>query len=492
MSWDYGTRSAAQDEFRAAAIAESSEESRINMTTAIFSAAYWSRMWIVQEVILSPAAAIFTGTEEVDIDCLSIFLGDTREAMLNSRGPLEETCLLAWRLLNWRQTRLEKASNTPGAADTGFSKLSTLFPTFSTSGAQNPVDRVFALLALAKNTKGFTVEYAWKAQDVFRYTVEFCMDGTATVDELLLTGAHLLETLELLRSPGVRRSVTYGGSRGSNVKLPLPKRGATFTPGDAARAPVRFDGFSAPGGGVAWALSNLVWSDAMVQMRNDAGDDVSAEVHHEIVLFAVRDGKAVHVFEYAIARLDDTIGRWVVRYARAHEYLRGEARMGEEDNELHVGCRRVGFWAGVPSEEAWYFDGPYFAGQQRHAAAAAAATSSRDGKSASRGKRLAGDLESTDLGTQDCLWSWSVPTIELGDTAVHKGRQSRLEPSTRSASAQAEPWSPMTGARPGRVYPRWFASTRAKMETDVRAKITDPGNIFPRAARPTTFFLRTE
>lgn len=451
-------RITAQETFKT--LASSTEEHRTRMAAKLFSAHYWSRMWIAQEIMLSPTASLFTGPEDIDIDCLSAFLEDTKERMLKANHTGGSLDLVGWQLLDWRQSKIDKVL-TVTDADTGtagfFPKLSTLFPKFSASGCQNPVDRVFGLLSLAKNTIGFKVEYAWSPEDVFRYTLEFCMD-LRTIDELLITGAHLIEALEL--RPQHRRSTHASKSSTNPKKSRLAKR-ETFA-GSSSRGVLQLGDFSPPSGSAPWAISSMTWSKADLQMPDRSGGSAVETI--ETVYLAIRDGKSIHAFEYAVVQLKTR--RWIVKYARIHEYLKGEPQMGKDK----VSIGRDGLWVGLPSEDVWYYDGPYFVRQR---------------KASLELHEVQGGGSTQDKET---LLAWNAPNLEVCDTAVHKGRQSRLTPSIRSISPETEPWSPEMEDTSGREYAQHFRSARARVERDIKEKITDLDQSSFSTARPSTVF----
>lgn len=422
--------------------------------------------------MLSPTASIFTGPEDVDIDCLSICLDDTKERLLKANHRGGSLDLIGLQLLNWRQSKLDKAFNMNGA-ETGtsgfFPKLSTLFPKFSTNGCQNPVDRVFGLLSLAKNTIGFKVEYAWSPEDVFRYTLEFCMD-LRTIDELLITGAHLLAALEL--GPPCTRSTCIIKSNTTRNKARISKR--VMFAGNSSSGSIQLGDFSGPNGTASWAISSLVWCKSDLRIPDRAGSSTAEDT--ETVYLAIRDGRSTHAFEYAVVQLES--GQWVVKYARVHEYLRGAPQMGEDK----VSHGRRGLWVGLPSEDVWYYDGPHYVRQRKapvefHDVLQCGGNDSYE---------TSPDSQPGDMVT---LLAWSAPNIAILDTVVHKGRQSRLAPSVRSFSPESEPWTPEVAATSAQRYPRLFQSVRNKLEKDIREKITELGQSPFSTARPSTVFL---
>lgn len=465
------------------------------MVSDLFSVQYWTRTWIAQEIVLSPAASIFTATEEVDIDCLSVVLEDAKshDSQTSSR--------IGWRLLDWRQTRLDKTSSMDNmnwntdvdvaGASVSIPRLWTLFPLFSANGCQNPVDRVYGALSLAKNTAGFKVEYAWSVENVLRYTLEFCM-ADRTIDELLVTGAHLVEALEL--RPHLRRS-TYGGkSQQKPAPTKIAKRG-TFPKASNSLGAVHLDDFSNPSGGAPWAISTLQWSKADLHYCQDTEHpgDTASEVL-DAVYFAVRNGSSVHVFEYAVARPGDGT-RNVVKYARAHEYVRGEPRMGEDN--LQPG--RKGMWVDLPSEDVWYYDGPSFADSRRPGDVPSVELQEHVQSLAGRQSKNVGTKApaSTPGNTkaQHCsLWSWMAPNIEVSDDSVYKIRQNRLEPSIRTATSEAEPWDTAGRGTSNRQYAQVFLSAKEKVMKDIQKRTKDglgQGESSPPSstARPSTVFV---
>lgn len=56
-------------------------EDKARMAAQLSLAQYWTRMWIAQKVILSPAMSFFTRPDEVDIDCLSVLLDGIKELL---------------------------------------------------------------------------------------------------------------------------------------------------------------------------------------------------------------------------------------------------------------------------------------------------------------------------------------------------------------------------------------------------------------------------
>jgi len=155
---------------------------------------YWSRIWIVQEMMLPPETTIFSGMCEVTLRLFAFVM-----VKLFMIGELTDTIhyLPDWRFM-WSQftlywTDFDITRETP---------LLSLIRSFAHSGCFNKIDRVYALLSLAQNGHEFAIDYDVDLETLFRRTMSFSMDNKS-LDDFLLAGATLIEALEIrpIRTP---------------------------------------------------------------------------------------------------------------------------------------------------------------------------------------------------------------------------------------------------------------------------------------------------
>jgi hypothetical protein len=146
---------------------------------------YWSRIWIIQEVMLPSKAVIL-----VDLRSFAFIIVELRGRLLVHREWRRFTTLPGYWFM------FEKYDTRPLDIELPF-----LVRNFSSSRCNNIFDRVYAMLSLVKNGHQFTVNYDAAPETVLRRTMLFCMDetckGKLSLDELLEVGAMLITTLKV-------------------------------------------------------------------------------------------------------------------------------------------------------------------------------------------------------------------------------------------------------------------------------------------------------
>jgi hypothetical protein len=300
-----------------------------------WSLSYWNRTWIVQEIML---------LQDKPTDLLILITTDLIKMSALCLSFLEVKMLVyenGWGILPRGEmycgSRVFKEEKlfAPGT----WTSLPDIFRHFRGSSCSDKRDRIFALLSLTEEEPRITVDYEVSTLELFRNVMEQYMDGK-TIDELLLLGAHLIEGLELRRSPLEREQYTAFniGSQRPSLNLTRVQSRATS----------------------ATAVSVPAWTDAILEIY----DNLSKENPHPefksclmlCIYVTIFDAEDVHVFEYAIEEHDAFVR---VKYARMHEFI--------QDQPVHLRCRgtlaRIErelrtddlVWLTLPSENVYYY-----------------------------------------------------------------------------------------------------------------------------------------
>lgn len=431
---------------------------------------YWSRVWIVQEIILAPSVAIFLGSKALDLDAFAGLVEEVNRTPVwykelwgtNGYGDPDST---AANLLRWRHHRLLPRAGThpqsPG--------LATVVPLFTTAGCRDSLDRVYAFLSLDRGTKDFVVDYKMSAEEVFRYTMDYLMEGKS-LDHLLYLGISLLEALEIKPA---REDI-------ENREMGLYKRqkvGSIVLGNYTSMAP--------GGNPVSSAISSLVWSNAILANGPVIASNVPCVYH------TVRDGRSTHVFEYAFKSLPS--GRIVVAYARTFEYMYGSPITANNRQEL---AERF-VWVSLASEQVWFTIGPSYEAADFDSepegstdpegsccSSSSSGEESGDGEDSSDPEENGYFSSSSDPGGPERsragshqtgaynryeLWSWRSPRIELVDRPPqerHGPGLNRLRPAEREWPYE-KPWD--SGSQTGR--PRFFLCIQNRVAKDIRKQL---------------------
>ena len=156
--------------------ARESREQHENTWFDLRSRAYWTRTWIVQEVILAKDLHLYCGNQHVSWDLFDDF--DLRLAMdLNFRQGRESPYLAeAPPGLNGLKMYLDKTQQ--GRHDLNhFYSLYTLLVYFWETKCKDPRDRIFALLSLAPRHEGkaaLVVDYTKDIVQLYLQAFDYC------------------------------------------------------------------------------------------------------------------------------------------------------------------------------------------------------------------------------------------------------------------------------------------------------------------------------
>lgn len=307
-------------------------ESVITDIIQFLSLPYWSRIWIVQEVVLSPRKVLFLGTGEVQLRLFSQVLPALAEDCAGSYQQPEGIMSLPGELFTWPEYA------TPNTVHPQHGQLlSWLVRGFAHSGCFDKRDHVYALLSLAQNGHKFTIDYDINAETLLQRTLSFCMDNIP-LDELLLIGATLIRVLEIrpVRAPSTMpktRDVSHSSIPISSIER---SRDSCLVINLEHSMPV----------------SSPVWGEAVLDIADDSGHLLRRDTTLCIYI-VISDATDIHIFEYAVKEDDSGI---CIMYARAHEYMRGKPQIYKEP--LDISHRESYIWVDLPSEKVYYYADP--------------------------------------------------------------------------------------------------------------------------------------
>ncbi|RSL63174.1 hypothetical protein CEP54_005286 [Fusarium duplospermum] len=196
--------------------------------------------------------------------------------------------------------------------------LASLIPKFANSGCEEKKDRVYALLSLADDGDPALVDYRISEDVLFRNIMALMKRHKRPMDELLLIGEALIEALELWPATTPLSSILeINFDDPEDITLPI-------------------------------------WGSATLERKAGAGT-VRETIKTTCMYVGIHDGPNVHVFEYAVEKPAE---RPIVKYSRAHEYLRGHppaSIVPASDDEVMY------FWLeNMPSEALHYFSNTGF------------------------------------------------------------------------------------------------------------------------------------
>lgn len=146
---------------------------------------YWSRVWIVQEVLKPKLILLVYGEHELPWDQLSTFLDNLRFAD-PCPAPLPEG-LFSSRLNILDQTRDQSSS---GCA---FASMKDVLLDYGSSYCSEKKDRIFALLSLGIGGDKLKVDYTMHLYDLFMEAIRLW--GAHSVDDSLILAKLLAEDL---------------------------------------------------------------------------------------------------------------------------------------------------------------------------------------------------------------------------------------------------------------------------------------------------------
>jgi len=100
------------------------------------------------------------------------------------------------------------------------------------------------------------------------------------------------------------------------------------------------------------SVASPVWGEALLDMADDSDHLLSRDATPCLYL-PIYDAGDVHIFEYAVEENDSGV---FVKYARAHEYMRGAPQIYKEP--LNISNNESYLWVDFPSEKVYYFANP--------------------------------------------------------------------------------------------------------------------------------------
>jgi len=255
--------------------------------------AYWSRVWIAQEVLLPSKYRVFVfdGAISHQMVILSEYLSAIAVGVAGS--PRKEPFGL--RYFDWRSaaSQFHQTSHLKPS-------LSSLLSLFASCGCQEKRDRIFALLPLADTKPCIEIDYDTDLESLFREILGLFMTEN-TIDEVMILGAQLIEALELRGPTATTNDIT---SIELDISPVLDTRSVNIR-----RPPIK-------------PVAPLVWSQSTLALEEPLEEPYLACYRQSTscVFVGIFDAENVHILEYAVDKKDPGV---VVRYARALEYQQG-------------------------------------------------------------------------------------------------------------------------------------------------------------------------
>jgi hypothetical protein len=385
---------------------------------------YWNRMWIAQELLGPAEGAIFlfcgtqihiSGDMWPFLKCLDeLELGTTKDSLLQSHLQPSHLRYLDWgRMVNGDISEAPK-EDLRVLRDDALRLLASYLAHFDRAGCSDKRDRIYALLSLVPDVLDIKVDYTADTRDIFVDVLEKLMSASP-IDALLRLGANLIQALDI-RRPSDTHERKASTQKPYQIAIERP-----------------------PSSGVA----SPIWAESTVYLATGKqGLEEPRESHATCIFVGIFDAQDFHVLEYAV---EETPSEVTVKYARAHEYLRGQSRMERyiwEDRDMTDEAEfrfinQVFAWLDAPSEHTHYIRGPF---EQYRA---------------------------TEARRFPKLYAWSSPEIYLDETLFEcapagerEGQQPVLRPSMRY-------WNRFWGTGSGPLQdlqPEVFTSAKAEVE----------------------------
>ena len=142
---------------------------------SIFRLPYWSRTWIVQEIVLAPTLVVCCGRRQIAWDALDFWTRNTNSIFTAMGKPPKEPYTPVHRvraedLIEIRRVRTHVRI---------LRELPVLLVTYRTTHCHDPRDRVYAFLSLAsspKHTQMIRADYTKSPEELFFDVVKFNFD----------------------------------------------------------------------------------------------------------------------------------------------------------------------------------------------------------------------------------------------------------------------------------------------------------------------------
>jgi hypothetical protein len=142
---------------------------------------YWTRLWIVQEIMLARSLSIWWGKHRISREALE---GLTEKISVGPAEGIGDSWIPLGVILDSGMSRdYPLGYDEPSSVD---SELYTLVFHFCSNGCQDPKDKVFGLVALARSGSAITVDYNRSVEQVYLDAVHAMAVGT-------ISDAHRVE-----------------------------------------------------------------------------------------------------------------------------------------------------------------------------------------------------------------------------------------------------------------------------------------------------------
>jgi hypothetical protein len=152
---------------------------------------YWRRSWIIQEIVLAPAALLICGNDAVPMNSLFTVAADLVQLQRSlgfGRAPplLSRVLMVMLDVHRIRESREDYRASVERKRGLLY-HLENLCWTL----ASDPRDKVYSLLGIAKPYDGvsFSVDYTISSSQVFKNTAAYIIKGTQNLDILTMAGS---------------------------------------------------------------------------------------------------------------------------------------------------------------------------------------------------------------------------------------------------------------------------------------------------------------
>lgn len=271
----------------------------------LLSLAYWSRVWIAQELLLTNRPIIFSGPIELPFDHLAHVIQELEIPCNVYRSSLSMD-YIQWRYLRlWtRPTHLS---------------LVSLLQHYSGAECFDERDRIYALLSIASDGHRVVPDYTVDKGTLFRNMLSGFMPGN-TIDDLLNFCATLIENLQI-----IPLQLTEDLAYGSSLEINTPTQTSVGLP---------------------------IWRYTSLRPMTSIHEPSYHETPIICIYIPIFDGPDIHVLECA-TELSGT--KIYVLYTRAHEYLVGTPKLPADPMVPTADSTML--WLSNPSEQLYYY--PY-------------------------------------------------------------------------------------------------------------------------------------
>lgn len=205
---------------------------QLALLTHATSSNYWTRAWVIQEILLAREVLIWEGDMQLEFDFLRHLFETALEAckMLIANGNLEEKTSL---ISNWPMTLLLKSRQTDSW---NRRNLSNLLRAHRHLQCADRRDRVYSLLSLAKVGPQIRPNYGADCLALFFEVLwacrnEFCLCLSVVLLDVLELGEHV-EQHALKSMPGPRCSISVDSEPYIEITSELARSTGIVEPGN--------------------------------------------------------------------------------------------------------------------------------------------------------------------------------------------------------------------------------------------------------------------